>query len=88
MMKQDDFTRLIDRLKTDRDELKLKMHLAGMEVKEEFEEAEKKWNQLKSRAMSIAGDAAEASDEYVAKAKVIGDELKEAYRRIADRLNK
>ncbi len=88
MMKQDDFTRLVDKLKADRDELKLKMHLASMEVKEEFEEAEKKWNQLKNKAMSIAGDAAETSDEYVAKAKVIGDELKDAYRRIADRLNK
>ncbi|SHO49812.1 hypothetical protein [Desulfopila aestuarii] len=85
---QEEFEKLVDRLKTERDELKLKMHLASMEVKEEFDEAEKKWDQLKNRAIDIADGAVETSDEYIDKAKIVGDELKEAYNRIASRLRK
>jgi len=85
---QEEFEKLIDRLKTERDELKLKMHLASMEVKNEFEEAEKTWNHLKNKAVDIADGAAETSDEYIDKAKIVGEELKEAYSRIAGRLRK
>ncbi|WP_163339402.1 hypothetical protein [Desulfopila sp. IMCC35008] len=83
----EDFSKLADRLKTERDELKLKMHLASMEVKEEFEEAEEKWGHVKLKASDIADEAVETSDEYIAKAKIIGEELKETYRRIAKRLS-
>lgn len=85
---REEFEKLVDRLKTERDGLKLKMHLASMEVREEFEEAEKTWNQLKTRAMDIADGASETSDEYIDKAKIVGEELKEAYKRIAGRLRK
>ncbi len=84
---QEEFDKLLEKLRTQRDEINLKMHLASMEAKEEFDAAEKKWNQLKSKASAIADDAVETSDEYIAKAKVIGEEIKEAYRRIARRLS-
>ncbi|MGB5445383.1 MAG: hypothetical protein WBM99_07725 [Psychromonas sp.] len=86
-MKQD-FNKLVDKLKAERDELKLKVHLGSMEAKEEFEQAEKKWQQVKIKASEIADDAVETSEEYIDKAKVVGDELKEAYARIAKRLKK
>ena len=41
-----EFSNLMERLKTERDELKLKAHLASMEAKEEFAGAEEKWEQL------------------------------------------
>lgn len=85
---REEFDRLVDRLKTERDELKLKMHLASMEVRQEFEDAEKTWDHLKDKASAIADEALETSDDYVGKARIVGDELKEAYRRIAGRLRK
>jgi signal transduction histidine kinase len=87
VMKKDDFIKFVNKIKTDRDELKLKMHLASMEVKEEFEEAEKKWDHVKSKVTKIEEETVETSDEYIAKAKIIGEELKETYRRIAKRLS-
>lgn len=78
--------KLVDTLKAERDELKLKLHLGSMEAKEEFEEAEKKWKTMKTKASQIADSAEETSDEYVAKAKIIGEELKETYHRIAKRM--
>ncbi len=85
---KEDFNKLVDKLKAQRDELKLKLHLGSLEAKEEFEAAEKKWHQVKLKASEIADDAVETSEEYIDKAKVVGDELKEAYSRIAKRLKK
>jgi hypothetical protein len=81
-----EFDNLLEKLKVERDELKLKLHLASMEAKEEFEEADKHWDTLKNKAAEIADDSKETSEEFIAKAKIVGEELKEAYSRIAKRL--
>jgi len=85
---KEDFNKLVDKLKAQRDELKLKAHLGSMEAKEEFAEAEKKWQQVKIKAAEIADDAVDTSEEYIDKAKIVGNELKDAYLRISERLKK
>lgn len=87
MTVKQDFEKLIEKLKTERDEISLKLHLASMEAKEEFEAAESQWHQIRQKATEIADDTVETSDEYIAKARIIGEELKEAYSRIAKRLS-
>lgn len=82
-----DFENLLDKLQVERDEIKLKLHLASMEAKEEFDEAEKQWGQLKIKAAEIADDSVETSEEFIDKAKIVGEELKRAYSRIATRLS-
>ena len=79
---KEEFGNLLDRLKTERDQIKFKAHLASMDAKEEFAAAEQKWQQFKEKATDIADDAVDTSEEYVAKAKIIGEELKETYKRI------
>ena len=81
-----EFDSLIEKLKSQRDEIMLKLHLASMEAKEEIEEADKHWEDLKIKAAEIADESKETSEEYIAKAKIIGEELKEAYSRISKRL--
>jgi hypothetical protein len=81
-----EFDTLLEKLKSERDELKLKLHLSSMEAKEEFEEADKHWDTLKNKAAEIADDSKETSEEFIAKAKIVGEELKEAYSRISKRL--
>ena len=82
-----EFDNLLEILKAERDEIALKLHLASMEAKEEFEEADKHWDALKNKAAEIADESKETSEEYVAKAKIIGEELKDAYSRISKRLS-
>lgn len=48
----------------------------------------KKWGHLKARVSDIADDAVETSEELIAKSKVAGEELKETYHRISERLSK
>lgn len=81
-----EFDTLLEKLKSERDEIMLKLHLASMEAKEEFEEADKHWDALKNKAAEIADESKETSEEYIAKAKIIGEELKDAYSRISKRL--
>jgi hypothetical protein len=87
MSVKQDFDDMMKKLKVERDEINLKLHLASMEAREEFEGAEKQWEQLKAKASEIADDTREVSEEFVAKAKIVGEELKEAYRRINRRLS-
>lgn len=85
---QDEFDKLVEKLKTERDEINVKMHLASMDAKEEFAEAEKKWEQVKVKMAEIADEAVDTSEEYIAKAKIVGEELKDSYSRIIKRLTK
>ncbi len=83
---KEDFESLLDKLQVERDEINLKMHLASMEAKQEFEEAEKQWHRLKIKAAEITDESVETSEEFIAKAKIVGEELKDAYYRIGKRL--
>ncbi|MGZ8189636.1 MAG: hypothetical protein ACXWTS_00245 [Methylococcaceae bacterium] len=84
---KEDFENLLEKLKVEREEINLKLHLASMEAKEEFEEAEKQWDVLKAKAADIADDTKETSEEFIAKAKIVSEELQDAYHRIAGRLS-
>ncbi|AEG02863.1 hypothetical protein [Methylomonas methanica] len=83
---QNEFENLLNKLNTEREELQLKLHLASLEAKDEFEQAEQHWQQIKQKATEIADDSIETSDDFIAKAKIVGEELKETYQRIAKRL--
>jgi hypothetical protein len=84
---KEEFDKLVEKLKKERDEINLKMHLVSMDAKVELKEAEKKWELVKARASEIADDAMETSEEYIAKSKIVGEELKETYKRISKRLS-
>jgi len=83
---KEDFENLLEKLQVERDEINLKLHLASMEAKQEFEEAENQWHRLKIKAAEIADESVETSEEFIAKAKIVGEELKDAYYRIGKRL--
>lgn len=88
---------LIAALKTERDDLKVQVHLASMQIKDEFREdwqaAEHAWGQLKAESRRIGRKASAAADKLDhlpevldAKADAAMDELKGIYSRIRTRL--
>lgn len=87
MSVKEDFEDLLNKLQTQRDEINLKLHLASMEARQEFEEAEQEWQQLKAKAADIADESVETSEDFISKAKIVAEELKEAYYRIGKRLS-
>lgn len=73
---------LIEALKTQRDELGLKMHLASMEVQDEWRVMEDKWQHLHSKMGQIEKEIGGSSKEVGKVVQELGEELKESYRRI------
>jgi predicted nucleic acid-binding Zn-ribbon protein len=76
----------MDKLRQERDELRLKLHLGKAELKDEWETLERKWEQLEARMAGARDEAREASKEVGAAFGILADELGQAYKRIRARL--
>jgi hypothetical protein len=85
---KEELSTLYEKLKTERDSIKLKLHLASMDAREEFEGAEKKWHQISSKMNEIADEAVDTSEAYLLKAKEKSEELKELYNDLIKKLHK
>jgi hypothetical protein len=59
--RNDPLDSLLSMLKQQRDELKLQMHLAGKEARDQFEDLEKKWTEIESRAEPLSAAVKDAS---------------------------
>ncbi len=82
MSKRTDLDEALESLERIRDEIRVKIHLAAADARDEWEQLEKKWNHLRGKAGSIgrvAGDAAEDVGEAV---DLLGQELKRGYERL------
>ena len=58
---KDPIESLFSRLRRQRDELKLKMHLAGKEAQDQFAQVEEKWKEVEHRAEPLTGAVKEAT---------------------------
>jgi len=83
-----EFDELTDTLKQQRDKIEVQIHLASMEAKDEWKEGEKQWGEFIDALGVITDDTKEASSDLIHATKIIGDELKETYKRISERLEK
>jgi len=84
-----DFDELLEELKQKRDELRLQMHLASKEMKDEWEELEEKMEDFSGRAQKFADDAQlkETGSGIGEALGKLGGELKHGYKRIRDALS-
>lgn len=76
----------VEKLKQQRDELRLKMHLAKADARDEWDELEGKWEHLKERAKAAGGEASEASGDVGEAFKSLASEIKKGYERIRSQL--
>jgi hypothetical protein len=68
---------MVEDLKQERDELRLKMHLGSMEVRERWEALEEKWQDFAARAR-----LRETSEDVEESLRVLGEELQMGYARV------
>ncbi len=83
-----DFDGIIEELKQKRDEVRVQMHLASKEVKEEWEELEEKMEDFAGKAKQFSNDAKlkETGDGIGDAFSQLGGELKRGYERIREAL--
>ncbi len=89
---------LLDTLKTERDELRVKLHLASMDLDDrlhaDWQSLEKRWAQLKADAHRIAGksetldeELEEFSDDFGTAGRELAHEILAGYARLRRALN-
>ena len=81
-----DATELLARLRTERDELAVQIHLARAEAREEWEKLQPRWEHFQARAREVAETAEDSSREVGAALGLLGEELKRGFQRIRDTL--
>jgi seryl-tRNA synthetase len=82
-MKKEDIDLMIGKLRQQRDELKVKIHLAKADAEDEWAKAEKKWEELKPQLESMAATGGEVAKELGGTIKEIGGDIMNGYERIS-----
>jgi len=77
---------LIKKLKQEHEELKVKMHLGKLDFEDEIENVNHKIAALEAKARELGGVGAEASKDIMAAAKLLGEEIRDGFKKIAKRL--
>ncbi len=86
MSMEDEIKEFSDFLKQQRDEINLKLHLGGMEAKEEMDKAEEIWESFLEKVEDIGDETKETTLELIQAAEGVGKELKESYEKLVGRL--
>lgn len=73
---------VVARLKTERDELRVQMHLAREELKDEWQEMERHWVELERKLAAAEDEALEGSADVAVAARSLVNEIQTLYRRI------
>ncbi|MEM1128279.1 MAG: hypothetical protein AAGI71_16650 [Bacteroidota bacterium] len=89
-MAQSGMDKILEGLKQERDELRLKLHLAKADAKDEWAKLEERWEQIEGRldeqADKLEDDLEDASERLEARLKEAADDLKTRYAQFRDRL--
>jgi len=78
---------VIDNLKTQRDELKVRVHLAKAEMREEWDEMERKWEHIEDRLEKVGNEAKVSAGDVGAALSQLAEEIGTAYKRIKKSLD-
>ena len=82
MAVRDDVRSLFDDLRTQRDELVVKLHLARADARDEWQALEKRWEHLKAKMEVVGHEAGEVAEDVGEAARGVLDELKKGYARL------
>jgi predicted metallo-beta-lactamase superfamily hydrolase len=83
---RDQYQELFEKLKTERDELNVRIHLAKAELRDEWSLAEKQWDKFRGKSEQLTKVADEAGEEIWQAASLLGEEILKGYRKLRDNL--
>lgn len=78
----EEMSKLQEALEQQRDELRVRMHLAKADARDEWEELEKKWAEAQSKFTQLQKTAGESMGEIEAAARLLGEEILKGYDRV------
>ena len=77
---------VFETLKRERDELKVQIRLANMEVRDEWDELEKQWQHLVSQKDQLKKDLEPTMDDAHTALALLKEQIGEGYKAIRNRL--
>jgi len=83
---RDQYQELFEKLKTERDELNVRMHLAKAELRDDWSAAELQWEKFRGKSEQLTKLADESGEEIWEATKLLGEEIVKGYRRLRDGL--
>ena len=86
MTLKDDMKELSQTLQRYRDEVRVQLHLARQDVKDEWDDLDVYWQRFRSKVDDIVHDAEDTSQEARQSVRELGDELRKGYERLSKRL--
>ena len=81
-MMKEQMDNTLETLAQQRDELKLKLHLLGMEARDEWEANEKIWHEVQSTAEEIRSSAGDAVEDVWVRFNTFTQELSDKYAKL------
>lgn len=87
MIMNSDIEDFWEKLKTERDEMRVQAHLARAELRDEWEEVEEKWQQAEQQFSRLQDQAVETTAEMQRATRVVMEEIAKTYDRIKQRLD-
>lgn len=81
-----DIEALLEGLKQQRDSIRVQLHLAKAEVREEWDDLERQWEHLRAKAGVVGREVKGTSQDVFEATKLVAEELKRGYDRIRSRL--
>lgn len=79
---REEFKKLEDSLLQQRDELRVRLHLAKADASDEWAELESKWAEAQVKFAQVRQSADESLENIEAAARLLGDEIRQGYERI------
>jgi hypothetical protein len=77
---------VVAQLKTQRDEINVRVHLAKAEVRDQWAVTEKQWQTFKSKSEKVLEEVDHTSGEVKEALHLLADELKKGFNRIRQQL--
>ncbi|MDH3647588.1 MAG: hypothetical protein OER80_12530 [Gammaproteobacteria bacterium] len=80
--KENQLENVVEALSRERDELRVKLELAKLEIRDQWEPLEEKWESLEAKLRSVGDTTSEASKDVLAASKLLLGEIGDAYKEI------
>ena len=78
----EDLKKLIDGLTRQRDELKVKLHLAKADIRDEWDKQETKWEEMRGKMAALSDEGEKSVESITSAAGLLAEEIKKGYERI------
>lgn len=79
---QEQWQAMVERLRQERDELRLKLHLATAEARDEWDKVEAKWADVEARMPRVKAELKDGGENLRAALEMIAEEIASRYERI------